>query len=100
MTTRKLERSEWQQYFDEIAKRIPVAGGLGGGSSNAAAVIDVSPLFKYDVTGADALQLVNKIMMLTVEVDRVNEVEASLQHLIAPLGQTDWIGRWNDDDLS
>ena len=23
MTTRKLERSEWQQYFDEVAKRIP-----------------------------------------------------------------------------
>ena len=23
MTTRKLERSEWQRYFDEAAKRIP-----------------------------------------------------------------------------
>lgn len=23
MTTRKLERSEWQRYFDEVAKRIP-----------------------------------------------------------------------------
>ena len=23
MTTRKLERSEWQQYFDEVAKRLP-----------------------------------------------------------------------------
>lgn len=23
MTTRKLERSEWQRYFDEVAKRLP-----------------------------------------------------------------------------
>lgn len=23
MTTRKLERSEWRQYFDEVAKRLP-----------------------------------------------------------------------------
>lgn len=23
MTTRKLERSEWQKYFDDVAKRIP-----------------------------------------------------------------------------
>lgn len=23
MTTRKLESSEWQQYFDEVAKRLP-----------------------------------------------------------------------------
>lgn len=23
MTTRKLERSEWQRYFDDVAKRIP-----------------------------------------------------------------------------
>ncbi|UCG26410.1 MAG: aminomethyltransferase family protein [Chloroflexota bacterium] len=29
---------------------------------NAAALIDVSPLFKYDVTGPEALLLVNKIM--------------------------------------
>jgi len=29
---------------------------------NAAALIDISPLFKYDITGPDALSLVNKIM--------------------------------------
>jgi aminomethyltransferase len=29
---------------------------------NAAALIDISPLFKYDVTGPDAARLVNKIM--------------------------------------
>jgi len=29
---------------------------------NAAAMIDVSPLFKYDITGPDALSLVNKVM--------------------------------------
>ncbi|MBW1875755.1 MAG: DUF5335 family protein [Deltaproteobacteria bacterium] len=23
MTTRKLESSEWQQYFDDVAKRLP-----------------------------------------------------------------------------
>ncbi len=41
---------------------------------NAAAVIDVSPLFKYDVTGADALQLVNKIMTRDLSRCQVGQI--------------------------
>lgn len=37
---------------------------------NAAAALDVSPLFKYDVTGVDALPLVNRIM--TRDLSRCN----------------------------
>jgi aminomethyltransferase len=29
---------------------------------NAAGLIDISPLFKYDVTGPDALRLINKVV--------------------------------------
>lgn len=41
---------------------------------NSAALIDVSPLFKYDVTGPDALDLLNKIMTRDFGRCRVGQV--------------------------
>ncbi len=41
---------------------------------NAAALIDISPLFKYDVTGPDALRLVNKIMTRDIGRGSVGQV--------------------------
>ena len=41
---------------------------------NAAALIDISPLFKYDITGPDAPALVNKIMTRDFDLCRVGQV--------------------------
>src|SRR5688572_25048835 len=41
---------------------------------NSAALIDVSPLFKYEVTGPDALRLVNRVMTRDVRRCAVDQV--------------------------
>ncbi len=41
---------------------------------NAAALIDVSPLYKYEVTGSDALRLVDRVMTRDVTKCRVGQV--------------------------
>jgi len=41
---------------------------------NSAALIDVSPLYKYDVTGPDAVRLVNKIMTRDIGRCQVGQV--------------------------
>ena len=41
---------------------------------NAAGLIDVSPLYKYEVTGLDALRLVNRIMTRDISKCRVGQV--------------------------
>jgi aminomethyltransferase len=41
---------------------------------NAAALIDVSPLFKYEITGPDALRLVNRVMTRDVRRCAVGQV--------------------------
>ena len=41
---------------------------------NAAALIDVSPLFKYEVSGPDALRLVNRIMTRDIGKCAVGQV--------------------------
>ena len=41
---------------------------------NAAALIDVSPLFKYDISGPDALRLVNKIMTRDIGRCQVGQI--------------------------
>ncbi len=41
---------------------------------NAAALIDVSPLFKYEVTGPEALQAVNRIMTRDINACEVGQV--------------------------
>jgi aminomethyltransferase len=41
---------------------------------NSAALIDVSPLFKYEVSGPDALRLVNRVMTRDVRTCKVGQV--------------------------
>ncbi|MFZ0548598.1 MAG: aminomethyltransferase family protein [Candidatus Promineifilaceae bacterium] len=41
---------------------------------NAAALIDVSPLFKYDITGPDALRLVNKIITRNAAKCKIGQI--------------------------
>lgn len=41
---------------------------------NAAALIDVSPLFKYDITGPDALRLVNKIITRDAAKAKIGQI--------------------------
>lgn len=41
---------------------------------NAAGLIDVSPLYKYEVTGPDALRLVNRVMTRDIAKCRVGQV--------------------------
>jgi len=41
---------------------------------NAAALIDVSPLFKYEVSGPDALRLVNRIITRNVARCAIGQV--------------------------
>jgi aminomethyltransferase len=41
---------------------------------NSAALIDVSPLFKYDITGPDALRLVNKIITRNAAKCKIGQI--------------------------
>ena len=56
-----LEWRNWSGYFAAGAYE-PTHEREYWAIRNAAALIDISPLFKYDLTGPDALRLVNKIV--------------------------------------
>lgn len=58
------ESQEWRNWSGYLAAGVyePSHEREYYAIRNSAALIDVSPLFKYDITGPDALRLVNKII--------------------------------------
>jgi aminomethyltransferase len=68
-----LNYREWSGYYTVSAYE-PHHEHEYNAIRNAAALIDVSPLFKYRITGADATRLVNRIVTRDVERMTVGQV--------------------------
>lgn len=70
------EKQEWRDWSGFLA-----AGSYEPGHEreyyairNSAALIDISPLYKYDINGPDAERLVNKIITRDVSVTEVGQI--------------------------
>jgi aminomethyltransferase len=70
------ESHEWRNWSGYLAASVyePSHEREYYAIRNAAALIDVSPLFKYDITGPDALRLVNKIITRDAAKCRVGRI--------------------------
>lgn len=70
------ESHEWRNWSGYLAASVyePSHEREYYAIRNAAALIDVSPLFKYDITGPDALKLVNKIITRNAAKSRVGQI--------------------------
>jgi aminomethyltransferase len=64
---------DWSGYFS-IAKFHATHEHEYYAVRNAAGLLDISPLYKYDITGPDALSLVDRIMTRDIKKCRVNQV--------------------------
>ncbi len=67
------EWRDWAGYFSAITYQ-PSHEVEYFAVRNAAGLIDVSPLYKYEVTGPEALRLVNRVMTRDISKCRVGQV--------------------------
>lgn len=75
-TARLVESYDWRDWSGFLAASLyePSHEREYYAIRNAAALIDVSPLFKYEVTGPDALRLVDRVMTRNIAKCAVGQV--------------------------
>ena len=75
-TTAVMESHEWRDWAGYIAASLyePTHEREYWAIRNSAGLIDVSPLFKYEVTGPDAERLVDRVMTRDITKCRVGQV--------------------------
>ena len=75
-TTAVMESQEWRNWSGYIAASLyePTHEREYWAIRNSAGLIDVSPLFKYEVTGPDAVRLVDRVMTRDISKCRVGQV--------------------------
>ncbi|VAW42705.1 Aminomethyltransferase [hydrothermal vent metagenome] len=71
-----VENYEWRDWAGYIAPSLyePSHEREYFAIRNSAGLIDITPLFKYDVTGPDALRLVDRVMTRNIKKCRVGQV--------------------------
>ena len=94
-TTAVMESQEWRDWSGYIAASLyePTHEREYWAIRNSAGLIDVSPLFKYEVTGPDAARLVDRVMTRDISTSRARILRAHTRldaHAHAQLGLAGW----------